>query len=98
MIFQGGFMVFHGFWLVSMVFQGGFMVCHGFWLVSMVFQPIGERKSSQPGQSARSLYKSVIAGYLIIGVMRGMRDDDIGKEIKKILGFSGISFKTKGGM
>ena len=36
MIFQGGFMVFHGFWLVSMVFQGGFMVLwflvgfHGF--------------------------------------------------------------------
>ena len=35
--FQGGFMVFHGFWLVSMVFQGGFMVYHDFWLVSMVF-------------------------------------------------------------
>ena len=34
--FQGGFMVFHGFWLVSMVFQGGFMVFHVFWLVSMV--------------------------------------------------------------
>ena len=33
-----GFMVFHGFWLVSMVFQGGFMVFHSFWLVSMVFQ------------------------------------------------------------
>ena len=32
------FMVFHGFWLVSMVFQGGFMVFDGFWLVSMVFQ------------------------------------------------------------
>ena len=31
------FLVFHGFWLVSMVFQGGFMVFHGFWLVSMVF-------------------------------------------------------------
>ena len=29
-LFQGGFMVFHGFWLVSMVF-------HDFWLVSMVF-------------------------------------------------------------
>ena len=25
-VFQGGFMVFHGFWLVFMVFQGGFMV------------------------------------------------------------------------
>ena len=36
MVFQGGFMVFHGFWLVSMVFQGGFMVYHGFWLVPMV--------------------------------------------------------------
>ena len=32
------FMVFDGFWLVSMVFQSGFMVFHGFWLVSMVFQ------------------------------------------------------------
>ena len=32
------FMVFHGFWLVSMVFQGGFMVFHGFWFVSMVFK------------------------------------------------------------
>ena len=29
-LFQGGFMVFHGFWLVSMVLQGGFMVFHGF--------------------------------------------------------------------
>ena len=51
MVFQGGFMVFHGFWLVSMVFkvvswfllgfhdfQGSFMVFHGFWLVSMVFE------------------------------------------------------------
>ena len=52
MDFQGGFMVFHGFWLVSivfqgdfivfwlvlMVFQGGLMVYHGLWLVSMVFQ------------------------------------------------------------
>ena len=35
--FQGGFMVYRGFWLVSMVFQGGFMVYHDFWLVSMVF-------------------------------------------------------------
>ena len=26
--FQGGFMVFYGFWLVSMVFQGNFMVFH----------------------------------------------------------------------
>ena len=26
LVFQGGFMVFHGFWLVSMVLQGGFMV------------------------------------------------------------------------
>ena len=25
-VFQGGFMVFHGFWLVSIVFQGSFMV------------------------------------------------------------------------
>ena len=32
------FMVFHGFWLVSMGFRGGFMVFHRFWLVSMVFQ------------------------------------------------------------
>ena len=32
--FQGGFMVSHRFWLVSMVFQGFYMV---FWLVSMVF-------------------------------------------------------------
>ena len=38
--FQGGFMVFHGFWLVSMVFQGGFMVFPGFWLVSMVFKAV----------------------------------------------------------
>ena len=37
MVFQGGFMVYHGFWLVSMVFQGDFMVYHGFWLVSIVF-------------------------------------------------------------
>ena len=29
MVFQGGSMVFHGFWLVSMVFQGGFMVFYG---------------------------------------------------------------------
>ena len=36
--FQGSFMVFHGFWLVSMVFQGSFMVFHDFWLVSMVFE------------------------------------------------------------
>ena len=40
LVFQGGFMVFHGFWLVSKVFQGGFMVFHGFWLVSMVFQGV----------------------------------------------------------
>ena len=26
LVCQGGFMVFHGFWLVSMVFHGGFMV------------------------------------------------------------------------
>ena len=32
------FLVFHGFWLVSMVFKGGFMVFHGFWLVSKVFK------------------------------------------------------------
>ena len=38
MVFQGSFMVFHGFWLVSMVFQGSFMVFHGIWLVYMVFQ------------------------------------------------------------
>ena len=37
-LFQGGFMLFHGFWLVSMGFQGGFIVFHGFCLVSMVFQ------------------------------------------------------------
>ena len=36
--FQGSFMVFHGFWLVSMVFQGSFMIFHGVWLVSMVFR------------------------------------------------------------
>ena len=36
-VFQGSFMVSHGFWLVSMVFQVSFMVSHGFWLVSMVF-------------------------------------------------------------
>ena len=34
-VFQGGFMVFHGFWLVFMVFQGGFTVFHGFGLVMM---------------------------------------------------------------
>ena len=41
LVFQGGFMVFHGFWLVFMVYQGGFMVFHGFdgfWLVFMVLQ------------------------------------------------------------
>ena len=38
MVLQGSFMVFHGFWLVSIVFQGSFMVFHGFRLVSMVFQ------------------------------------------------------------
>ena len=38
--FQGGFMVFRGFCLVSMVFQVGFMVFHGFWLVSMVFKVV----------------------------------------------------------
>merc|ERR1711873_274541 len=38
MVFQVGFMVFHGFWGVSMVFQVGFMVFHGFWMVSMGFQ------------------------------------------------------------
>ena len=53
MVYQGGFTVFDGFWLVFMVFkvvsrffmvlvgfhgfQGGFMVYHGFWLVSMFF-------------------------------------------------------------
>ena len=30
MVFQGGFMVIYGFWLVSMGFQGGFIVFHGF--------------------------------------------------------------------
>ena len=34
--FLGGFMVFHGFSLVSMVLQGGFMVFHCLWFVSMV--------------------------------------------------------------
>ena len=38
LVFQGGFMVFHCFWLDSLVFQGGFMVFHGFFLVYMVFQ------------------------------------------------------------
>ena len=38
LVFQGGFMVFHGFWLVFMIFPGSFMVVHGFLLVSMVFQ------------------------------------------------------------
>ena len=28
MVFQRSFMVFHGFWLVSMFFQGSFMVSH----------------------------------------------------------------------
>ena len=36
--FQDGFIVFHGFWLVSIIFLGGFMVFHSFWLVSMDFQ------------------------------------------------------------
>ena len=37
MVFQGGFMVFHGFWLVSMVFQGGFMVFAWFpWFFKVV--------------------------------------------------------------
>ena len=40
LVFQGGFMVFHGFGLVSIVFQGGFMVFHGFWLVSMFFKVV----------------------------------------------------------
>ena len=40
-VFQGSFMVFHGFWLVSMVFQGSFMGFHGFWLFSMVFMVPG---------------------------------------------------------
>ena len=26
LVFQGGFMVFHGFWLVSIFFQGSFIV------------------------------------------------------------------------
>ena len=30
LVFQGGFMVFHCFWLVSIVFQAGFMVFNGF--------------------------------------------------------------------
>jgi len=30
MVFQGSFMVFHGFWLVSMVFEGSFMVFHDY--------------------------------------------------------------------
>ena len=51
MVFQGGFMVFHGFgwfpWFFKVVswfllgfhhFKGGFMVFHGFWLVSLVFE------------------------------------------------------------
>ena len=40
MVFQVGFMVFHGVWSVFnilMVFQVSFMVFHGFWLVYMVF-------------------------------------------------------------
>ena len=43
MVFQGGFMVFqgcfivlHSFWFISMVFQGGSMVYHLFRAVSMV--------------------------------------------------------------
>ena len=36
MVFQFGFMVFHGIWLVSMVFQGGSMIFHGFWLPLVV--------------------------------------------------------------
>ena len=39
-VFQGGFMVFNGFWLVSMVFQGGFIVFHVYWLVSMIFKVV----------------------------------------------------------
>ena len=41
MVFPGGFLVFHGFWLVSMVFQGGVMVFHCFWLDSMVSKVVG---------------------------------------------------------
>ena len=49
LVFQGGFMVFHGFGLVSIVFQGGFMVFHGFWLVSVVFQGIFKSELSATG-------------------------------------------------
>ena len=38
MAFQGSFMVFHGFWLVSWVFKVVSWFFYGFWLVSMVFQ------------------------------------------------------------
>ena len=37
LVFQGGFMVFHGFLLVSMFFQGGFMVFGWFpWFFKVV--------------------------------------------------------------
>ena len=37
MVFQGSFMVSHGFWLVSMVFQGSFMVFGWFpWFFKVV--------------------------------------------------------------
>ena len=60
MVFRGGFMVYYGFWLVSMVFQGGFMVSHGFWLVSMVFQggqwPVPAAREKQSGDILHILH------------------------------------------
>ena len=49
MVFQGSFIVSHGFWLVSMVFQGSFIVSHGFWFkiqVESVFKkPLTRQKT-----------------------------------------------------
>ena len=53
LVFQGGFMVFHGFGLVSIVVQGGFMVFHGFWLVSMVLL-VGNTTKLYPGPTIQS--------------------------------------------
>ena len=66
--FQGGFMVYRGFWLVSMVFQGGFMVYHGFWLVPMVL--LVENTTKQyPGPTIQSRPCRPQAGFGLVQKM-----------------------------
>merc|ERR1711884_682985 len=60
MVFQGRFMVSHGFWLVAMLFQRSFIVFHGFhgsftffgskefsWILLLVNFPEMQKRSSR---------------------------------------------------